>query len=79
MAIASLVLGITSIPTIATIIGPICAIIGFVLGICGSRAKDKKHGCATAGIVLSAVTLAIWLVIVLVLIFAASYTAGQTL
>ena len=60
-AIASLVLGIVSF----FCCGAICSIIGIILG-CVSRSKQKeKNAMATAGIVLSIISLAFWAVYII--------------
>ena len=61
-AIASLVLGIASL--VVPFVGVIGAPIGLVFGVIGRRraAKGARHGgLATAGIVVSAVALVVWL------------------
>ena len=66
MAIASMVLGIISIPAICFwIVGLPCAIVGLILGILYN--KENEHSpMATAGIVCSIITIAL-LVLVLIL------------
>ena len=66
MAIASMVLGIISIPTICFwIVGLPCAIVGLILGILYNK-KNEHSPMATAGIVCSIITIAL-LVLVLIL------------
>ena len=73
MAIAALVLGIVGlvisfIPGIS-IVGPICAIVGVVLGVIArKKAKEagQPTGMATAGMILSIICLAIAVVSVIV-------------
>ena len=61
LAIASLILGIISLPLlIAGFIGSFVALVGLVLGvigIAGARRKNLKRGLGTAGIVLSLIGL----------------------
>jgi hypothetical protein len=66
MAIASMVLGIISIPAICFwIVGLPCAIVGLILGILYNK-KNEHSPMATAGIVCSIITIAL-LVLVLIL------------
>lgn len=66
MAIASMVLGIISIPTICFwIVGLPCAIVGLILGILYNK-KNEHSPMATAGIVCSIITIAL-LVLILIL------------
>ena len=66
MAIASMVLGIVSIPAICFwIVGLPCAIVGLILGILYNK-KNEHSPMATAGIVCSIITIAL-LVLVLIL------------
>ena len=66
MAIASMVLGIISIPaTCFWIVGLPCAIVGLILGILYNK-KNEHSPMATAGIVCSIITIAL-LVLVLIL------------
>ena len=66
MAIASMVLGIVSIPGICFwIVGLPCAIVGLILGILYNK-KNEHSPMATAGIVCSIITIAL-LVLVLIL------------
>ncbi len=60
MAIASMVLGIVAIVLMCcnTYIGMACAVVGLILGILHVR-KNGKNGMAIAGIVCSAVAIAI--------------------
>lgn len=56
LAIASLVLGIISIPTICCYgLGILLGIIGIVLGIVSRKSGTKMSGMAIAGIILSAI------------------------
>ena len=61
LAIASLVLGIVSLPLIfIPVIGPIVAVVGLVLGIigiAGASRKNLKRAIGIAGIVLSVLGL----------------------
>ena len=66
MAIASMVLGIVSIPGICFwIVGLPCAIVGLILGILYNK-KNEHSPMATAGIVCSIIAIAL-LVLVLIL------------
>lgn len=66
MAIASMVLGIISIPAICFwIVGLPCAIVGLILGILYNK-KNEHSPMATAGIVCSIIAIAL-LVLVLIL------------
>lgn len=66
MAIASMVLGIVSIPAICFwIVGLPCAIVGLILGILCNK-KNEHSPMATAGIVCSIIAIAL-LVLVLIL------------
>ena len=66
MAIASMVLGIISIPAICFwIVGLPCAIVGLILGILYNK-KNEHSPMATAGIVCSIITIAL-LVLILIL------------
>jgi hypothetical protein len=56
LAIASLVLGIVSL----VCCGSVCSIVGLVLGIMSRKRKPENNGMATAGIVLSIISLAFW-------------------
>lgn len=66
MAIASMVLGIASIVCLCIngYIAIICAIVGLVLGIMNNK-KHTKSKMATAGIVCSIITLALWVVLLI--------------
>lgn len=72
MAIAALVLGIAGlvlsfVPGIS-IVGPICAIVGVILGaIARKKAKEANEptGMATAGMILSIITLVISVIVVI--------------
>ncbi|MCL2046436.1 MAG: DUF4190 domain-containing protein [Oscillospiraceae bacterium] len=69
MGIASLVLGILAlVPLPFPIFGPICAIVGLILGVVGrNQAKEQgaPTGIATAGIVLCIISLALSLLVML--------------
>lgn len=56
LAIASLVLGVVSLPMIAVaVFGPLVALVGLILGIigiAGAARKNLKRGIGVAGIVL---------------------------
>lgn len=67
MAIAAMVLGIVSACTCW--VGVPLAIVGLILGILGLK-TPKGKGMAIAGIVISAVVLAIWLTLLLIGLFA---------
>lgn len=61
LAIASLVLGIVGIVfSFILCIGPICSIVGLILGIVSRKKNSVNNGMATAGIVLSIIVLALW-------------------
>lgn len=60
LAVASLVLGVLSLPLAAVGIGPVVGLVGLVLGIvgiAGASRKNLKRGLGIAGIVLSAIGL----------------------
>ena len=61
LAIASLILGIVSLPLVLiAVIGPIVAFVGLllgVIGIAGASRKNLKRGIGIAGIVLSLIGL----------------------
>lgn len=60
LAIASLILGILSLPLVFVGIGPLVALIGLILGIVGilgARRKNLKRAIGIAGIVLSLIGL----------------------
>ena len=76
MAIASMVLGIVSIPAICFwIVGLPCAVVGLILGILYN--KNNEHSpMATAGIVCSIITIAILaLVLILYIVGAVSLSS----
>ncbi len=69
MAVASLVLGIVSF----FCCGTICSILGLIFGIISKKRQPENNGMATAGIVLSIITLVIGLIF-LILYFSGIFT-----
>lgn len=63
-AIASLVLGIVSF----FCCGSVCSILGLIFGIISRKRKSENNGMATAGIVLSIISLVFWLVYLIIMI-----------
>ncbi len=63
-AIASLVLGIVSF----FCCGSVCSILGLIFGIISRKRKSVNNGMATAGIVLSIISLVFWLVYLIIMI-----------
>jgi hypothetical protein len=60
LAIASLVLGVLSLPLMIIGIGPLLALVGLILGIvgiAGAQRKNLKRGLGIAGIAFSALGL----------------------
>lgn len=76
MAIASLILGIFSIVCCClTYVSIVAAIVGLVLGIL-SRKKNPTNGLALAGIICSAVGLALSIIVLIIAIIAV--VTGET-
>ena len=63
-AIASLVLRIVSF----FCCGSVCSILGLIFGIISRKRKSVNNGMATAGIVLSIISLVFWLVYLIIMI-----------
>lgn len=61
MGIASLVLGITSLTGLGAVFIP--SILGLIFGIVGKRDKQHKTELATVGIVLSVISIILWIAI----------------
>ena len=61
MGIASLVLGITSLTGLGAVFIP--AILGLIFGIVGKQDKQHKTELATVGIILSAISIVLWIAI----------------
>lgn len=77
MGIAAMILGIASIALFWTVyMAMICAIIGLILGIIGRR-NNRTDGMALAGIITSAIGLAIF-VLILVLAISLIGTAANS-
>lgn len=79
LAVASMVLGIVSVVLLCTVyLGIPCSIVGLVLGIVAK--KKNQGGMATAGIVLSIISLALVAIIIIALVCIAIFvptTANQ--
>lgn len=77
MGIAAMILGIASIVLFWTVyFAMICAIVGLILGIIG-RKSNRTDGMALAGIITSAIGLAIF-VLILVFVFFVIGTAANS-
>ena len=68
LAITSLVLGILGFFCYG-----ITSLVGLILG-CVSKGKGYRGGMATAGIICSAIAIAMWVIILVVIIISASST-----
>ncbi len=60
-AVASLVLGIVGLVLFCCCAGIYCSIPGLILGIVSKKSRPQNNGIATAGIVLSAIGVAVLL------------------
>lgn len=69
LGISSMILGIVAIVSSCLIIGGPLGIIGLTLGIIGTFSKNKKKGCAIAGIVCSSVAILLFTIILLFINF----------
>ncbi|WP_426622939.1 DUF4190 domain-containing protein [Leifsonia sp. McL0607] len=68
LSISSLVLSLVSIPAGFTFVLPVIAL---VLGIVGLKFEQEGRAQAKAGIVISSILLAIWIVIVVIVVIVA--------
>lgn len=75
--IASMVLGIVSLITWCCWIGIATGVIGLILGIFSKKEKPENNGMATAGIIMSVIAIALFVVIT-VLAVVLSITGDST-
>ena len=72
-AIASLVLGILSF----FCFGTICSILGLIFGVISKKKKPYNNGMATAGIVLSIITLVLGIISIIIICVGACVSANS--